>query len=274
MKEKNEIQRHDLKDNIMKFALFRIDYLGVADATELQKAFVDHFKGTFEKFATISQNQYDLQISDPESISETLSIPVKEIREQKIFRFSQNTFGIENKLTLDISTYFTTLNIECYKYKSIDEYLNFFIELIKCFKARNSYLDIRRIGLRKVGGSVFFNINEITNKFESNYFDFVTTSISGSSLKSALHTDVLHFEKGPDVNFTRSFDLGTYRDKEGKDVEAYQVKLDLDGYFSSDSCEQDMVKMKKQLTELNNKHLFNLYKESVTKEFLNSSLNV
>lgn len=235
-------------------------------------AFKESFKGAFKNFQTTFKSQIDLELLNIEDISETLSIPVKEIVKQETYRFSGNTFGVDI-LTLDINKYFTTLTVTCKDYVSIDEYLAFFAKFVDFLLEKNDYLSIKRIGLRKIGGKIFFNIDDIFNDFEKAYFNFDFSETDYNSLRNN-HIDVLFLdEQNPMINYMRSFETGEYwKEEENRSVSAYQVILDIDGYYQETTLKSlgfEQGHILGLLENLNHEHLFNIFKMSVTEDFLN-----
>jgi len=273
---KNQIKRKQLKKNMMKNIIFKIDYQGVIDTEDIIKLFNENFKSLFQNFQTTFHNKVDFDLNNIDDISDTLSIPVKEIQKQEIYRFTNNTFG-KDQLILDISKYFTALTVNCQDYEGIDKYLNFFSKYIDFLYENSDFLKIKRIGLRKIGGKIYFKQNDIYNDFEQKYFNFDFTDTTYNSIRNR-YIDVLQFdEKSPIINYVRSFETGIYQDNETKEKSnAFQVLLDLDGYYSEEIL--DIIGFKKGMAQkvleiTNNEHLFNIFKMSVTEEFLKANSN-
>lgn len=268
---KEAIERKALKKNMMKNIIFRIDYQGVIETNPLIKGFQENFKGYFQKFETAYQNKIDFDLNNIQDISDTLSIPVKEIERQEINRFSKNTFG-KDEVTLDITKYYSVLHINCTNYECIDPYLEFYSKFVDFIFDTNEFLTIKRIGLRKIGGQIFFNIDEIFNHFEKAYFNFDFKESKYKSIRNN-YVDVLHQDdSNPIINYARTLETGSYYKNETEtDVPAYQVKLDLDGYYPENilnNIKFGKGKIKELLELTNHKHLFDLFKMSVTEEFL------
>ncbi|PKL80296.1 MAG: hypothetical protein CVV25_04655 [Ignavibacteriae bacterium HGW-Ignavibacteriae-4] len=273
---KDLIRRKQLKKNMMKNVIFRIDYQGIINSEDIIKSFKDNFKDKFKIFQTTFHSKIDFDINNIEDISDTLSIPIKEIQKQEIYRFTDNTFG-NDELTLDISKYFTVLTVNCQEYEGIDEYLDFFSSFIDFLFENSEYLQIKRIGLRKIGGEIYFDEKEIYRDFEQKYFNFNFIDTPYNSFRSR-HIDVLKLDdKSPIINYVRSFEAGNYHDNETNIYKsAFQVLLDIDAYYSDFILEKIKFKkgMAKQvLTSTNNEHLFKIFKMSVTEAFLKANSN-
>jgi uncharacterized protein (TIGR04255 family) len=273
---KDKIERNQLKKNMMKNIIFRIDYQGIIDSEDIIKCFKEHFKGLFKNFQTTFHNKVDFDLNNIEDISDTLSIPVKEIQKQEIYRFTNNTFGKDN-LILDISKYFTTFTINCQEYEGIDEYLNFFSSYIDFLFENSDFLKIKRIGLRKIGGKIYFEHKNIYEDFEQKYFNFDFTDTIYNSIRNR-YADVLQYDKtDPIINYVRSYETGVYQNNDTKEKSnAFQVLLDIDGLYSEnilDTIGFEKGMAQKVLERTNNEHLFNIFKMSVTEKFLKENSN-
>lgn len=274
LKAKIDITRTDLKRNMMKKIIFRLDYQGILNSSDIISSFNKTFKDKFGVLQTTFHNKVDFDMNNIEEMSETLSIPIREIEKQEIYRLSENKFG-SDKLTLDISKYFTTLNVDCTNYKNIDEYLAFFSELTDFLFDTNEFIVIKRIGLRKIGSLIFFNPKDVYKSFEQKYFNFDFEDTEFCSIRNR-YIDVLQYDaNSPLINYVRSFETGKYYDEGAKkELDAYQVLLDIDSYFTEQILKPlDFKKgdIKSLLETTNNKHLFKLFKMSVTQEYLNDN---
>jgi hypothetical protein len=275
MIQKNDISRENLKDNIMKMIIFRLDYQGMIDSTDFVKIFKEKFSKSFSDYCKNAQSSVDLEITNVEDISNTLSIPISEIQRQDVHRFTGNTFGTD-KLTLDISVYSSVLQIECINYVNLNPYIDFITSYINLLMETNEYLSLKRFGLRKIGSNVYFDFNEIHKDFEINIFKF-DKQIEGnfSLVRNRVEEVLLQDDLELKINFVRYLDTGFYFDPQtSEEKKAYQVTLDLDAYLDETSLlknnyRSDLIKL---IPEINNKYLFNLFKLSVTEDFLNNNL--
>lgn len=273
MNTKDTITREQLEKNMMKNVIFRLDFQGIINLEDILKGFQQNFKGKFKDMETTYHNHIDLQIVNFEEISESLSIPVKELERQEIFQFSNNQFG-NDTLTFNISKYFASLNVECVEYKCIDEYLNFFSSFADFLIETCDFLKFKRIGLRKVSGKIYLTPEAVFRDFEKKYlnFDF------GNNFKP-IRSQYLDFlqknDHSPIVNYKRLLSTGMYFDvDQNKSVSAYQIQLDIDGYLQEDLLPEKVNKgqIKGIFEDINVNHLFNLFKMSVTEEFLNEHI--
>jgi uncharacterized protein (TIGR04255 family) len=266
--EKDNIGRYDLKDNIMRSIIFRIDYQGIVDINPFINEFIAAFKAYFKVYETAYQNRIDLFMTSFEEISQTLALPVKEIEQQIIHRFTEFNIG-KDRLTLDISKYYTVLQIDCTNYESVDEYLSFFSEFSLFIHQRNDFLQVRRLGLRKIGTSLYDKIEQLSGDLEPEYFDFDFGKAGFSPIKRELR-DLLETKEGIRIDFRRGFESGQVASPDGGFVPKYQAVLDFDGIVQDQQLKELNFKEhpKNLLTLLNNTYLFEIFKMSVTDSFL------
>lgn len=271
---KSNFDRYSLNNNILKQVIFRLDYKGVVNVVNLIEAFQSRFKNAFISLDNVFASQIDIELADIKDIGETLSIPLKELEKQEIYRFTNNTFGLDNNLTLDICKYFTTLSIDCNNYKTIDEYKDFFVNLVDFFLSNEEFISIKRFGLRKIAGDIFNNTDDIFANFEKQYISVSSELNQLNSIKSS-YLDVISQNDGSIINYNRSIDTGTLIREDGVKTKAYQVVLDFNGYFDEADLNNFNIKSDPQnisnIINIINDRLFELFKMSVTEEFLKKS---
>ena len=80
----------------------------------------------------------------------------------------------------------------------------------------------------------------------------------------------------PQVNYIRTLEKGIYID-DGAEKEAYQVILDIDAYCQNGRLESakfgERTNVKPFIDHINNDFLFEIYKMSMTENFLNDNLH-
>ncbi len=254
----------------MKSIIFQINYQGMISPEKVSDAFSEKFKQYFNDLEITFAGSLDSEIYNFDEISDVLSIPVREIQNQDVYRYSENKFGSDYAI-LDISKYFSVLTIECRQYEGIDLYLEFFSYFIEFLYNEVAFFKIKTLRLRKLGGKIFFDNNEIFDVFEKEYFNFGNTEYN--SLK-CVYKDILEGEEtgSPIINYIRYFDSGEYYDAQtNEDKKAFQVLLDIDSYYTEeklDSLEFNEKDVRSLLEHTNNEHLFKIFKMSVTEKFL------
>lgn len=276
-----DVDRYCMKSNIMKKVIFRVDYKGVIDIKDFVKSSLEELINPFfEDYETTFQNTFNIDLNI-NAMSELLSVPIKEIEKQEIHRFTGSHFTNKDQtkttdsVVLDISKYFSTLEVTCLEYKNIDPYLDFFALLMSRMTEFTKFISIKRIGLRKLGSKVFYDFDEIFETFEKKYFyfDFSEKDLFPNKIN---HLDVLEKDHtSPVINYSRSFDKGTYISEDGE-KDAFQITLDLDGYMEEDRLPKTEIKdpitfFSSHLKNINDNFLFKVFVMSVTDQFINAN---
>ena len=272
---KDNISREEFKQNILREIVLRIDYTGVIIIDETISLFTEKFKTSFSSYETTFLNRIDLGSIRIDEISENLSIPVKELEKQTVHRFTKNLFGTD-EVVFDISKYYSFMHIKTNNYLTIDPYLNFFSEYINFLNASISFLSIKRFGLRKISTNIYSSIEDLLQDFEQKYF-YINVE-NGIFQNSGSHKmDLLTSEDGLfNFTFKRIIDKG-FQQEPGQDIkEAYQVLLDIDGYITEDNIRKiNFLKdAKSQMSLINSKYLFELFKISMTDSFLSKNRKI
>lgn len=255
---KNELKREDLKNNFLKNIVVRFDYIGISEM-ELEEL-VSFVKPIFAKAGyNILREEYltamDFQLQDPEYI-ETEGLPAKEIRKKKAYVYINEPKGIQCKL----STNFACVEIQNQKYVAFMEYSNTLIEVIRCFREKIEFLNCIRFGIRKVNQCIIRDISSLNQYFSKHIFQ-IYGSESGRMPKLYESKDCFT-EGNYNINLVRTVVSGEY-----KNQKAYQVVLDSDIYVM-DSASIDELFEKQEKIVVMNERLFELYKESLTEQFL------
>ena len=268
---KDQIHREDLTKNMMKNIIFRVYYQGIIDSEDIIRAFNEKFKDFFRSFETTFYNKLELDFNNIDDVIDTLSIPRSEIESQEIFRYTVNTFG-HDQLTFDINKYFSSLTIDCTNYINIDPYLDFFANYLEFLYEHNEFLKVKKIALRKLGGNIYLNPKSIYEDFESNLFESDFERHGYFPIQNRYEDVLQSAVDEPVINIIRSYELGTYKDQNGEDIPAYQVLLDIEGYYSEYTLEKinfGKNQADKTLKNINHNHLFNIFKLAVTENYLN-----
>lgn len=268
---KDQIHREDLRKNMMKNIIFRVYYQGIIDSEDIIRVFNEKFRECFKSFETTFYSKLELDFNNIDDVIDTLSIPLSEIQSQEIFRYTENTFGTD-KLTFDINKYFSSLTIDCTNYVNIDPYLSFFADYLEFLYEHNEFLKIKKIALRKLGGDIYRSHESIYEDFESNLFKSDFEEYGYLPMQNRYEDILQSGVKEPIINIIRSYEFGTYKNEKSEDAPAFQVLLDLEGYYPEYILEKiDFGKnqAEKTLKHINHNHLFNIFKLSVTENYLN-----
>lgn len=269
--------RYTMRANMLRKVLIRIDYDGVTDINEWIKLFKENreLSSYFQKYTKGVQNQATISLSNMEEIAASRSIPLSTIQSEPLHRFSDAVFkeedGIqrEDKVVMDVTSLFLTFSIDCVNYKNMDVYIDFLNNYIKSFLENDKYIVIQRIGVRKLGGDVFRSIEDCSETFESSVFaPLDVANLDGGLIDREYVDRIIRNDDSVKVNFARR--CRAIKTDDGETV--YQALLDIDGYVDNGLIEKNNYRFPNDFeyvvkTTIND-YLFELYKLSVTEQYL------
>ena len=273
--------RYTMRANMLKKVLIRIDYSGVTDINEWIKEFKANadLSSHFCKYIKEVQNQASFNISNMEEIAQSRSIPLKAFQSEPLHRFSEASFrgegeeaDREDKVMMEVTGLFMAFTIDCINYKNMDVYIDFLCKYIQAFISNDRFIDIQRIGIRKVGGDVFRNLDEFAETFETNIFATPdVANLNGLLIDREYHDRIIKSDGTVKVNFSRR--CRAIPADNGSVV--YQALLDIDGYVDNGIIQNKGYKFpgdfENVLKEKINDYLFDLYKLSVTEQYLSNN---
>ncbi|MGN0282689.1 MAG: hypothetical protein ACI4B3_10405 [Prevotella sp.] len=276
-----KFSRYTMRANMLKKVLIRIDYSGVTDINEWIKVFKDNevLSSHFGKYRKETQNTASFSISNMEEIAQSRSIPLNAFQSEPLHRFSEASFRGDNEnqdrednVIMEVTGLYMAITIDCVNYKNMDVYIDFLCNYIQEFIKNDRYIDIQRIGIRKIGGDVFCNLDEFAQTFETNIFTTPDVgNLNGTLIDREYHDRIIKSDGTVKVNFSRRC-RAIPADNGGV---AYQALLDIDGYVDKGIIKNKGYSfpddIKDILQDKINDYLFDLYKLSVTEQYLKSN---
>lgn len=259
----NEL-RHTLKRNLLRNVLIRLDYSGIDDIQKAISNKVDFFSRHFGVYTRGKANNASIDFTNVDDIAKTLSIPVREIKSETVHTYTEWKGEQHDDVNLSITSYYTTLNVACRDYKTIDEYLVFIKAFIELMYEIFSFMNIKRIGIRKLGGDTFESNDKMINVYKKDLL-FGQDIDSSARFLQREYTDRYAIADGSmKVNYSRNYRL---RVVEGQDKS--QAMLDIDGYVDESNISQYDVKgdAMKVLSKINTS-IDEVFFKSVTPEYI------
>ena len=269
--------RYTMRANMLRKVLIRIDYDGVTDINEWIKLFKENreLSSYFQKYTKGVQNQATISLSNMEEIAASRSIPLSTFQSEPLHRFSDAVFkeedGVqrEDNIVMDVTSLFLTFSIDCVNCKNMDVYISFLNNYIKAFLENDKYIVIQRIGVRKLGGDVFKSLDDFSETFEESVFATPDVANLRGGLIDREYVDrIIKNDETVKVNFARR--CRAIKTDDGKTV--YQALLDIDGYVDKGLIEKNQyqfpIHFEKVVKNQINDYLFELYKLSVTEQYL------
>lgn len=269
--------RYTMRANMLRKVLIRIDYDGVTDINEWIKLFKENMElsSYFQKYTKGVQNQATISLSNMEEIAASRFIPLSTFQSEPLHRFSDAVFkeedGVqrEDNIVMDVTSLFLTFTIDCVNYKNMDVYISFLNNYIKAFLENDKYIVIQRIGVRKLGGDVFKSLDDFSETFEESVFATPdVANLKGGLIDREYVDRIIKNDETVKVNFARR--CRAIKTDVGKTV--YQALLDIDGYVDKGLIEKNQYQFpdhfEKVVKNQINDYLFELYKLSVTEQYL------
>lgn len=272
----SSITRQQVRGDLLKKIIIRIDYTGIPSITEWIEQFMKDGDlcgkfGDYDKGG--SMNKATFRFSNLKDVADTLAIPLDELKKETIHRFSSPQFEEhEDDVVMDITSYFTTFTISCQNYSMIDDYLQYLCMYMLKLKSYCTYLKVARLGIRKIGGRVFKSVEDIGKVFNPDLF-------FGNIIDEPVST--AHEINYSDSFIDRDFKIKVNYGRMCREVVdthqniLYQVLMDIDGYVDNEIIMQENLQLPENIqkvTENINNCLFKLFKYSVNEDFLIKNL--
>jgi len=258
---KTKFTRQNLRSNILKQILFRVDFTGSTGEKETEQFVTDIKKNWvhqyFRKYNKLANKTFKIDISKDGTIS-------KENQVQTIHRFSLCQID-NNEAIMDLSDDFAVLTINVNNdYGGSSEYLNCFSELIRRILDSDQFIDLKRVGIRKfdhISVPINSNLDEILeDSLWMNYSDM------GTCLKKEYKDFIT--QNNTIVNIIRTAEIVK------KDNTDYiRLILDVDAYRDGNQLQRSGLRsvetINKMLQEELNNHLFNIFIKTFKESYLN-----
>ena len=260
---KDEIKRQQLKNHFLKRVIVRFDYTSIVDLQKVLNKIVAFLNPPDSYFRSLNQMQVatgSLELGGTQDTSQaTHDRPM-------IYRFSDCIIDPIQDVTLDLARNYLCLEIRCNPdYTILDKYLDTMIQLMDIILQCEGFVQLTRIGIRKVNGVDSIDPNDADEVFEyfsqqlswgerdrmvmRQYSDYM--ACHDISAYVIYHRIVRVVEGSPDLRFTL-------------DIDCYKDSSFLEARPNTDL-------LKKWLYDMNNK-LFDLFKMGIRLEFFNKNI--
>ena len=265
--DKKSIGRDALKYNFLKKIIIRFDYDGMDD-TELDQVIssisLELKEHGYTNRTVETAREMQIQLDDPES-GNYGEVYGKKVREQKVFVFRNGNPQVK----LGISSSSACINIEETKYVDCLTYCDVLWKVMKIISESEKvpFFQFKRFGLRKINQCILKDINCLNDYFEpSHYHIFRFQNMDNIKEKIMQIRESLEIDDY-NINLNRMLIRGEVRGQE-----AYQVNYDADIYLLDEESIEELIQNKDKIAKMND-WLFELYKDAVTKTFLNQLID-
>ncbi len=268
---KSDVKRKDLTSNLLNKVTLRIDFLRIVNIEELvadlQKLLIDkNFFLTNEDFI----NDIELQINDPDVLSEDGFKVKKSIKRERIYIF-QNP---EDTIDLIVGESCIIFNVKkCNEKYCFASCIETFCNVIILAQEKFKFIRFTRIGLRKINNIICKDTN-LYYCFEKDFFNEINIKDStknDNEIKYMRRQSIDNCEfNGHSFNILKFIQEGFLDDQE----RAFNVVLDIDGYIKENICERfdsynDLETMIKKI----NDDIFEIFKSMITEHLINDLIS-
>lgn len=268
IESKDDIKREKVKDPCLRQIIMRLDYAGVSDVVDLVKIFEKKFPSDFRSKDEVYSRNFAIRQDDLREISETLSVPVKIIQDERITRYS-GLKNVNGKTTLDISRYFICMTIDIEnEYDGLTKYVDKFKGAVTGFKDI-AYFNPRRLGIRKIRVESFDTIADAGHTFEPFVYPNPNFELAEPTTNKVVYYNCLSDLENEHLRYNVRREYGMVQKPDGSQ-NGYQFILDIDAYYNDATILNS--KRINDLIGLANEQEFELYKSCMTFDYLKSIL--
>jgi uncharacterized protein (TIGR04255 family) len=261
-KTKDDILRQKLNRPLLKRIIVRFDYSSIADMQKVLNKMVNYLKPPKGIF-----NNFDQMVLTNDTTQEDgTTIQGKDKITQVVYRFSECSIKPKQDVILDFARNNLCLDIHCNEqYEKIDEYLEMMSKLMSYIIRNEDFVQLNRIGLRKIDGVDGIDAKEADSTFE--YFSQRLNWSKKDQMLSQQYTDQMLCNDLP------AFVIYNRIVRYNPESNNLRFTLDIDCYKESSQIERRPQKewLDSALKAMNDK-LFLLFKMGIKLEYFNKYL--
>lgn len=245
----NELSRIDLKYNILKQIILRVDFQGVLpeEFESVVIAAKTLLKG--RGFSRLDESVEAESADDKTSVS-----PESANRGIKVFVFSNELRGYR----VNLSTNFVVINVIPAAYIPYEEYADVFRDVVQIYREKVVLLTFMRLGFRKINFCFLKNISKLNDYFSERYLSYSNT-LDQSDNMSISRKETLRFPHDYLINFNNSVEQGKLENNKI----VYRVLIDTDVYIKKKTSIEDVFSVKSGMEKMN-EILFQLFSSCLT----------
>lgn len=240
------IERENLKRNILKETIIRVDFEGVLPV-ELDNILL-------KSKAVLKENGFN-QYKNEENLTNNMTGVVN-----NSFLLTHLFENTNKGYSIRISCNFLVLTIHSNGYTPYEEYVKLFVELFDIYKENVDFLSLKRFGFRKNNFCYIKDYDKINKYFSPNYFS-LNEPIDGYLLKIKERREKLEKE-----NLVINL-IYTIKEEEIENEKWYKVIVDSDIYTINSNVINNIMGNNEEFKEVN-ETLFNLFVKALTDDFV------
>ena len=262
---KNKFSRSNVKSTILNKVIIRVDFIGLTDIVGCVNGLKPIMNGKFTKFRQINNNNYNVELN-----SQLSSNPVNVNLEKKtLYQFTGCTIGSSNANFM-LGSDFAYIEINCsQEYEGGNEYIRLMSNAIDCIRKFDSFISIRRLGLRKVDIAKFKNVDALKQSVEESIWETYKKGPAYFPLKKA-YSDLI-FQKDVKTVFNIQ---RIVQEVEEDGIKKIQYVFDIDSYKNGSLIKSDdfstVDRIEKMISEQMNEPIFNYFVDTFTEQYIDN----
>lgn len=262
---KNKFSRSNVKSSILKKVIIRVDFIGLTDLVGCVNGLKTIMGGKFKKLRPINNNNYNVELNSQQS-----GLPVNVNLEKKtLYQFTDCTIG-PSKANFMLGPDFAYLEINTLdEYEGSNDYIRLMANAIDSIRKFDSFISIRRLGLRKVDIAKFNNVDALNQSVEKSIWG---TYIKGSAyvpFKKA-YSDLI-FQKNVNTVFNIQRIVQEVEEDGSKKI---QYVFDIDSFKNGSLIKSDdfstVERIEKMVSEQMNEPIFNYFVDTFTEQYIDN----
>lgn len=261
-KNMTEYTRDNIYSEMLKTVIIRFDFSGSTSIRRFVDEIKPDMKKNFNQMRPIKQNQYTFKVRSKEL--EDGSLPVAEQQNSILYHFYDCEMDEDLDVVLDIAIDSVCLTIDCRKkYNGSKKYTDLMVELIMRLVRFDPYINIERIGVRKIDAQVIPEGESFSDYFNENY----------------LAAQSWHASRKEKVNFTELYKMGRVNFNVVQHIDRLATNetraiFDVDAYIvNGDICAlmEDETELARFLNKEVQDKMFELFVAFASKDYLEKS---
>lgn len=266
MKEK--YNRYNVNSELLKRVIIRLDYQGMTTVDSWVTQLKTQNFGNSQRYSRNYLSSSQVRNYRIGEVMDSLNLPDQAIFNEPLHTFADIELeGHSDMVKMDVANYFTIIVIDCKNYTNIDDYLQLVAHYVELLLAFDPFIQIKRIGIRKVSGNEFENTDQIYDVFEK-YVIFPNPADHNVLYEAQSYKDLMYKQDlGVSVNFTRQCREVTVGTKP-----MVQVLVDIDAYITQKEMDKRGIKLPNDTQAAMNTingYMFELFKSCVNEKYLN-----
>ena len=261
--KKEEIRRHHFKSNDLKRLIIRLDFVGVTRIENLVFALKANFRDDF-RFKRLPKGN-----GSTKGLDSLLGIDNGTLSNLPIYSFySDNYKQPSSRLSINISEFSISLELDCMNYDGFDNYRDLTIEIFQKLNALEPFAEIKKIGIHKTSAFWAEDQKLIRGAIE---LEALPNPVVEEHFPQCSYSDEFYWiERNVAVKLLRQLWWGTMISGENqKPVLQVALKYDVTRDVSTAQIKQiDKEFLFETLNQINDAH-FELFKRSMTEQYLN-----